>query len=73
MKDSVLIVLKMDCYIEDEYHILITCKRYEMLRNHHSSKLIQNSLLQSFINVMSTNDFDVIYNICVFLHKFNKI
>ena len=45
-----------------------------MLINLHISKFIKNYLLQSFINIMTTNNFDVIYNICLcFLHKVNKL
>ena len=74
MKDTVLIVSKMEYVIlKMNNHILNIFKHHDTLRNLHISNFTKNNLLQSFINIMTTNNFDVIFNSCLYLHKENKI
>jgi len=59
--------------IEDEYHFLLLCPSYRSEREmHFPGNLIVNVCFQSFIAIMSSNEFDLMYNLALYLVKAMK-
>ena len=60
-------------YIEDELHTLLVCKRYSVLRDHYISKFIKNHSFQTFIDIMTSENLDVLFNVCLYLYNVQKL
>lgn len=60
--------------IEDEYHFLLCCPRYERLRNRYlDRRYFTNPTFELFINLMSSQDVNTVTNVAFYIFHANRL
>ena len=59
---------------DDEYHLVLTCKKYIDLRKKYIKSYYYNRpSMYKFVSLVNCENFTIILNLCIFLFKSSKL